>query len=308
MKALLTTGHGPTDLRLADIDEPSPREDEAVVEVRAVSVNRGELAHAERLPPGSRLGWDVAGVVVRAADDGSGPAAGTRVVGVAPSTGWAERVAVPTRALASLPEEVRDTEAAALPVAGLTAYHSLRKAGWLLGSTLLVTGAGGGVGRFLVQLAARGGARVIAVVGSAERAVGLGELGASVVTTYDDVPDELPDLVVDGVGGQILAAAMDRLKPDGVAVAYGNASGQPLTLPADWGHRHPDTVFRRFSLLLEASRTPMAPTLAFLIQLLASGLLDPQVAATAPWGEAKPLLEDLLHRRVNGKVVLTVGS
>src|SRR4030095_12295790 len=82
-----------------------------------------------------------------------GPRAGARVVGFLPEGAWAERVAVPTHALAELPEKVTVSQAATLPVAGLTALHALARGGLLLGRRVLVTGATGGVGDFAVQLA-----------------------------------------------------------------------------------------------------------------------------------------------------------
>ncbi len=81
--------------------------------------------------------------------------------------GWAQRVAAPTHRLAALPENVRFEEAAALPVAGLTALRTLRHGAPLLGKRVLVTGAAGGVGHMAVQIAARSGAHVTAVVGCA---------------------------------------------------------------------------------------------------------------------------------------------
>jgi len=129
MQALIPDSEQPGRVRLAIVEPPQPGEDQAVVEVAAFSPNRGETFLLERPRPGWRPGKDVAGVVVRAAADGSGPPAGARVVGHSEQGGWAEHVAVPTARLAVLPAEVPFAVAAALPLAGLTALRLARVSG-----------------------------------------------------------------------------------------------------------------------------------------------------------------------------------
>jgi NADPH2:quinone reductase len=107
---------------IREVPVPQPTASEALVRVAAVSLNRGETRTAlSAAADGWRPGWDLAGVVEHAAADGSGPPAGTRVVGLVPAGAWAERVAVSTQALATLPDMVSFAQAATLPVAGLTA-------------------------------------------------------------------------------------------------------------------------------------------------------------------------------------------
>ncbi len=111
---------------------------------------------------GWRPGRDLAGTVLAQAADGSGPQEGTRVVEMREAPGvWAEQVAVPSSSLAELPDEVSLTQAATLPVAGLTALHALAKGGSLLGRRVLITGSTGAVGIFAHQLAMLSGATVI---------------------------------------------------------------------------------------------------------------------------------------------------
>jgi len=108
-------------LVISPVAAPVPDRGGAVVRVRAISLNRGEVRRAGVAAAGWRPGWDLAGEVERAAADGSGPRVGARVVGLLPEGAWAERVAVPAHTLAELPEKVTFSQAATLPVAGLTA-------------------------------------------------------------------------------------------------------------------------------------------------------------------------------------------
>lgn len=161
MKAIVTDPQAEGHFALVDLAEPTPYPSQALVRVKAISLNRGEVRRAmasqERYAPG----WDLAGEVMQPAADGSGPKAGVRVVGYLPSGAWAQRVAVPANALAEVPDSVPLNQAATLPVAGLTALFSIQKAGVLLGRRVPVTGASGGVGDFAVQLAHRSGATVV---------------------------------------------------------------------------------------------------------------------------------------------------
>ena len=165
MLAIVNTPGGTAPVELREVPEPQPAPNEALVEVRAFSLNRGELRLFQIRPEGWRPGQDISGVVVQAAADGSGPAAGARVVALTDNAGWAQRAAVPAHRMAVLPDNVRFEDAAALPVAGLTALRTLRHGAPLLGKRVLITGAAGGVGHLATQIAARSGARVTAVVG-----------------------------------------------------------------------------------------------------------------------------------------------
>lgn len=144
----------------------------------AFSVNRGEIlliVSGSQEPPGK----DIAGRVIASAADGSGSASGTRVVAHLEGGGWAQRVAVPTNRLAVLPDAVATDVAAALPLAGLTALRLLRAADGFAGRRVLLTGASGGVGHYLVELAANVGTQVTAVTSTPERGDRLLVLGAA---------------------------------------------------------------------------------------------------------------------------------
>src|SRR5580692_1706610 len=208
MRAVVNSPNAAAPVELREVPEPQPAPNEALVEVRAFSLNRGELRLLQVRPEGWRPGQDISGVVLRAAADGDGPRAGERVVALTDNAGWAERAAVPAHRMAVLPDNVLIEEAAALPVAGLTALRTLRHGAPLLGKRVLVTGAAGGVGNLAVQLAARSGARVTAVVGNDERAKVLDGLGAAeIVTRIDDAPGRF-ELILEAAGGASLTAAI----------------------------------------------------------------------------------------------------
>src|SRR3954468_31842 len=165
--------HSPAGLRRAELPDPVPDPDQALLAVEAVSLNFLDVAYRDQLlRPGSVPGVDAAGTVLAAAADGSGPPPGTRVVGFGTGA-WAQRAALRTADLAAVPDAVPLATAAALPGAGGTALRAVHALGPLIGRRVLVTGASGGVGRFAVQLAARAGADVVALVGSPARGAGL---------------------------------------------------------------------------------------------------------------------------------------
>ena len=306
----LTTSSDPPHVELSEVSEPEPDSGQALVAVRAFSLNRGEANRLPQRDPGFVPGWDVAGVVAQQAADGSGPAEGARVVGLVGSGAWAERVAVPTRELAELPQEVGFAAASTLPVAGLTALRALAVGGLSLGRRVLVTGAAGGVGRMAVQLAARAGAHVTAVAAGEERAQGLAELGAHEVVHAFDADGPAFDVILESVGGASLASALQRVAPDGTIVSFGDSSREPVEFAAS-GFYGRGTGARLYAFLIfrEVEREASGSRdLAILAGLVAAGELDPQIAIEASWREPGPALEALLQRRVRGKAVLHVDA
>ncbi|RJL31934.1 zinc-binding dehydrogenase [Bailinhaonella thermotolerans] len=289
------------DLSFADVPDPVPAPSQALIRVAAFSLNFGEIAYRSATPrPGHVPGWDAAGVVVRAAADGSGPAAGTRVVTFGWSGAWAELRAVDTSELAVVPDSVDLGLAAALPVAGVTALQAVRRLGPVTGRRVLVTGASGGAGRYAVQLAARAGAHVVASVGGPARAEGLRELGASEVVFG---PENLAGRVygvLDHVGGRQLAEAFYRLEDDGVVMAIGRAAREATLIDFELaGTRSARGRIENFNVA-----TPFGGDLAHLLELLAAGELDAQVGWRGPWDKAVEAADALLSRRVPGKAVL----
>ena len=192
IRAVVVDHAAPGRLAIKPVELRDPDRDEVQVKVTAISLNRGETRRAvQQAEPGWRPGWDFAGVVETAAADGSGPKAGTRVVGILPNGAWAERVNCRSHAVAALPDAVSDAQASTLPVAGLTALHALRQGGLLLGRKVLVDGASGGVGHLACQLAHAAGALVWGHVRREEqRAQVAGWCGGRVVVGRDLVGGE----------------------------------------------------------------------------------------------------------------------
>jgi NADPH:quinone reductase len=288
-------------MRLTKVPEPAPGPGQVVVEVHHASLNHGDLndARSGRIPPGGVLGSDLAGVVVQAAADGTGPPSGARVVALARGA-FAERVAVDTASVAAVPESVDLSHAAALPVAGLAALRTLRACGSLLGKRVLITGASGGVGSFAVQLAAAAGTYVIASVGSVERGAGLREAGADEVVVELKGIDRPVDVVLDNVGGPQMVEAWNLLAPGGSLQSIGWTSGEPAVFTPY------ATVGPAKTLASYVTLADVGPDLATLVHFVATGVLTVRVGWRGSWEQFAPATDAMRRRRINGKAILDV--
>jgi NADPH:quinone reductase len=309
VRALVAEPAAPGGVELRDVADPEPVPNQALVEVRAASLNRGEcVTLRQQTEDGWRPGWDLAGVVRRQAADGTGPAPGTRVVGWVNGASWAERTAVRTDHMAELPEGLGFDVAATLPVAGLTALGTLARRGRLLGARVAITGAAGGVGRFAVQLAHRGGAQVTGIVGRPERAQGLAELGADQVVMGLERQGGPFDLILESVGGASLAAAIDRLGPEGLIVSIGNSSNETTSFDPRILYRKGAPRIEGFFVTWELLNGRIgSEELSYLASLAATGRLESRIDLRVGWHDAVAAVDALLERRVAGKAVLTIG-
>lgn len=304
MKALVNTPKGAAPVELREVPEPAPAPHEAVIAIRAFSLNRGELTLMRIRPEGWQPGQDVAGVVLKAAADGSGPKEGTRAVGLVDWHGWAERAAVSTHRLAALPENVSFAAAAALPVAGLTALRTLRHGAPLLGRRVLITGAAGGVGNLAVQLAAAAGAEVTAIARGA-RGKPLAALGATQVVEEIAGAGGKYWLILESAGGASLKAALGLLEPKGTVVIFGNSSGEETSLGFRDFAAANNARIQSFHSFASGPEEAFGPDLALLAGLIAKGALKPQIEEHR-WSEFAAVAKALGERRVAGKAVFNV--
>ena len=303
MLAVVNTPNGAEPVELREVPEPEPASNEALVEVRAFSLNRGELRLMQTRPEGWRPGQDISGVVVKRAANGGGPVVGTRVVALTDNAGWAQRAAVPAHRMAALPDNVRCEDAASLPVAGLTALRTLRHGAPLLGKRVLITGAAGGVGHLATQIAARSGAHVTAIVASPERARHL--RGADVIIQSIDQAQGRFALILEAVGGVSLVEAIARIEAKGTIVIFGNSSGEPAQIGFRDFAEHPNARIQTFSYFTSEPEERFAPDLALLVSLVGDGSVKPQLVEQS-WRDLAKTGPQLRDRRFPGKAVFRV--
>lgn len=315
MQAVVVDPQSPQRLGFRAVEPPVPQATEALVRVKAISLNRGEVVYRVQGAAGARLGWDLAGVVEQPSAAGPGPARGARVVGLLPAGAWAEQAAVPVTALAEIPPSVTFAQAAALPTAGLTALAAIGHGGSLLGRPVLVTGASGGLGLFACRLACLAGARVVGQVRQPGAAPLAREAGAEQVVIGENVAAAAPSgpypLIVEQLGGQPLAEAMTQLAPGGTCVSVGVSTGPAgYQVPIDMARmrRAPGACLRILNLYQELDQEPASSGLQRLVSLVGSGKLAPHLGAEADWREIGKVAQALLDRTFPGKAVLHISG
>lgn len=324
---ILSTPGGPAGLRGDELADPRPEPGEVVVELRAAALNHRDVWTRQNpsTPAGSVLGSDGAGVVVEHGRGVDGPPLGSEVV-INPSVHWgdredapgpewnilgvprlgtyAERIAIPADHVRPRPERLTWQEAAALPLAGLTAWRALVTRGRVGdGTRLLVTAAGAGVSTFLVQIAGALGASVVVTSSSPAKIDRAVELGArrGVLYTDDDWPEQVGevDVVIDSAGAPAWTGALRCLRRGGTLVSFGRTAGERVELDI------PRIYFGQWNLLGTTMGSPREFD-AFLGHVAGAGW-RPVIDSAFPLEQAAAAHERLEHPERFGKVVLEIS-
>ena len=182
----------------------------------------------------------------------------------------------------------------------------------LQGKGVLVTGASGGVGHLLVQLAKASGARVVGLVRQPRSEGLVREAGADEVVVGEDARGAAPfapfDLIVDSVGGPTLGTALALLAPDGVCVNFGPTGGAETTFDVARFYATGGVRLHGLIVFHELERQPAGVGLRRLVRLVADGRLRPHIEVEAPWTEIGGIVQRLQERAYVGKAVLHVGT
>ena len=337
MKAVrLQELEGPKGLRYGDVPDPEPGSGEVVVRLRNAALNRRDVFATRGQYPGAKpdalpviLGSDGSGEVAARGDGARGTEEGSEVL-IHPSLYWTEGaipgkdyrilglpddgtyaqfVKVPAENVFPKPSHLSHEEAAAIPLAALTAYRALFVRGRLReGETVLIPGVGSGVATFLVQMATAAGATVFVTSGSEEKIEKAKELGAEGGITYDteNWSRELRgmtggvDLSVDHVGGEAIEACLNLAKPGSRVVTYGGTAGPKaeVTLP------------RIFLKWLDVLGTAMGNAEDFgkMLSFYEEHGLHPVIDETFPLEEAPAAMNHMEEGSGIGKIVLQIPA
>ena len=311
---------GPEVMQLREIDVPSPGKGEARIRHTAIGVNFIDIYHRTGLYPlelPAGLGSEAAGIVDAIGSDVTGLAVGDRVVYTGrPADAYSQYRNFPASRLVPIPQGISDERAAAVFLKGMTAWFLIHGSYAVRsGDPILVYAAAGGVGSILTQWAKHLDAYVIGIVGNDEKAARARRLGSDEVllADSDDIPGNVRRLtggegvaaVYDSVGRDTFYQSLDCLRPHGVMVTYGNASGpvDPFP-PSELAVRHSLYVTRPILFDFIATRESLLEASEALFGLVQQGVIDVSIGQRYPLAEAGRAHQDLAERRTTGSTIL----
>lgn len=305
---------GPQVLTVAEVDRPEPGPTEILVRVHAAGVNpvdwKTRASGSFLGTPPFTVGWDVSGVVAAAGPGVTRFRPGDAVFGMprfpAAAAAYADYVTGPSRHFARKPDAIDHVEAAALPLAGLTAWQALVETARVeSGQRVLVHASAGGVGHLAVQVAKARGAHVLGTASAAKHPF-VHQVGADEVIDYTEhdfaeVARDI-DVVLDTIGGDYAERSLRTLRPGGMLISLtGLAAVDRQRAVAAAAEA---AGVRTAAMLVE----PDHAGLEELAHLVDKGMLRAHVSATVPLEEASRAHELGERGRTSGKIVLTVGS
>ena len=329
----LTLGAVGASLEFRKVDLPSLKAGEVAVRIKAAALNHRDLWIQKGQYAGLKfpavLGSDGAGLVEKLGSGvepswlgrkvvinpglGWGPSQEAmgkdfRILGLPESGTWAEYVVVPAANLAPMPEHLSFEEAAAIPLAGLTAYRALFTRGRIqAGEKLLITGIGGGVALFLLRFGIAAKARVFVTSGSADKLARARELGAEGGVNYRNTgwaealtaQAGLFECIIDSAGGPDFSKLCDLASPGGRLVFFGATVGNPPELPMR------KVFWRQLSLLGTTMGSP--EEFAAMVRFVDEGKIKPVIDSVYPFDQADEALRRMDAAGQFGKLVLTFG-
>lgn len=316
MKAMVLKHFGgPENLVPEEVPQPVPDEGEVLVEVRAIGIDQidiksrkgeGMTQWLEKEDP-LILGWDIAGVVRKAAKGAGGLEEGDAVFGTVnfpgPGSSYAEYAAAPADQLARKPDNISFEEAAAATQSPLTAWQALVDTGNIrAGQRVLIHGGAGGVGNYAVQIAHNRGCYVISTASEADREF-VRSLGADEVIDYKNQKfEELLsdiDFVLDTVGGENFVRSLGVLKPDGMIVLL------PSNKKDEADKAAAEHYVRNYKhVLMHSSGEDMRR----IAEMLAQGTLKVHVDRVFPFEELPKAHEQLENGKIKGKIVVSINK
>ena len=310
---------GPEVLEYCEVELPELEENEARIKHTAIGLNFIDTYHRSGLYPmdlPAGLGSEAAGIVEAIGNDVTSVKVGDRVVYTGrPPDSYSEKRNFDANQLVVIPDKIKDEQAAAIFLKGLTAWYLLRKSYKVQsGDDVLLYAAAGGVGLIACQWAKHLGARVIGVVSNDEKAMLAKSNGCDdIILSDENIPERVKELtdsigvgvVYDSVGRDTFFSSLDSLKPHGFLVTFGNASGpvDPFA-PAELAKRHSLYVTRPILADFISERENLVEASNELFDLVSSGVIEISINQRYPLKDTRQAHIDLECRKTTGSTIL----